>query len=149
MRLLPDSLVRAAGTLLGLAFYAFDGTHRRIAHRNLAARFRVDPNASEKRSRAARSRTSAGCSIELLKFSTLSDEAMLARVEFDGEDRARLAYAQGRGVLFFTGHFGFWELACARPCAAARAVQRDRAPARQPASSTRCSSTSGSAPATR
>ena len=35
---------------------------------------------------------------------------MLARVEFDGEDRARLAYAQGRGVLFFTGHFGFWEL---------------------------------------
>ena len=24
--------------------------------------------------------------------------------------RARLAYAQGRGVLFFTGHFGFWEL---------------------------------------
>jgi KDO2-lipid IV(A) lauroyltransferase len=35
---------------------------------------------------------------------------MLARSEFDGEDRARLAYAQGKGVLFFTGHFGFWEL---------------------------------------
>ncbi len=32
------------------------------------------------------------------------------RVEFDGEDRARLAYAQGKGVLFFTGHFGYWEL---------------------------------------
>ena len=35
---------------------------------------------------------------------------MLRRVEFDGEDRARLAYAQGKGVLFFTGHFGYWEL---------------------------------------
>jgi KDO2-lipid IV(A) lauroyltransferase len=35
---------------------------------------------------------------------------MLARVEFDGEDRARAAYAHGRGVLFVTGHFGFWEL---------------------------------------
>ena len=35
---------------------------------------------------------------------------MLARVEFDGEERARLAYAQGKGVLFVTGHFGFWEL---------------------------------------
>jgi Kdo2-lipid IVA lauroyltransferase/acyltransferase len=34
---------------------------------------------------------------------------MLARVEFEGEDRARLAYAQGKGVLFVTGHFGFWE----------------------------------------
>jgi KDO2-lipid IV(A) lauroyltransferase len=48
--------------------------------------------------------------LELLKFSTLSPEGMLARVEFDGEERVRLAYAQGRGVLFFTGHFGFWEI---------------------------------------
>jgi KDO2-lipid IV(A) lauroyltransferase len=34
---------------------------------------------------------------------------MLARAEFEGEDRVRLAYAKGKGVLFFTGHFGFWE----------------------------------------
>ena len=47
---------------------------------------------------------------EMLKFSTLSHAEMLERVEFEGEDRARLAYAQGKGVLFFTGHFGFWEL---------------------------------------
>jgi len=31
-------------------------------------------------------------------------------MEFEGEDRARQAYAHGKGVLFFTGHFGFWEL---------------------------------------
>ena len=47
---------------------------------------------------------------ELLQFSTLSREQMLARVEFDGEERSRLAYAQHKGVLFITGHFGFWEL---------------------------------------
>ena len=35
---------------------------------------------------------------------------MRQRVEFEGEERARHAYAQGKGVLFFTGHFGFWEL---------------------------------------
>ena len=35
---------------------------------------------------------------------------MLARVEFEGEERVRAAYAQGKGVLFVTGHFGFWEL---------------------------------------
>jgi KDO2-lipid IV(A) lauroyltransferase len=35
---------------------------------------------------------------------------MLARVEFEGEERVRSAYAHGRGVLFVTGHFGFWEL---------------------------------------
>ena len=47
---------------------------------------------------------------ELLKFSTLSTEGMRRAVEFEGEDRVRAAYAQGKGVLFFTGHFGFWEL---------------------------------------
>jgi KDO2-lipid IV(A) lauroyltransferase len=31
-------------------------------------------------------------------------------VEFDGEERVRRAYGQGKGVLFITGHFGFWEL---------------------------------------
>jgi KDO2-lipid IV(A) lauroyltransferase len=35
---------------------------------------------------------------------------MLSRVEFEGEEHVRHAYAQGRGVLFVTGHFGFWEL---------------------------------------
>jgi len=110
VRLLPDPLVRATGTLLGLAFYAVDGAHRRTAHRNLAHAF---PGRS-KRERKAIARAAFAhfgrLLVELLKFTTLSDEAMLARVEFDGEERARSAYAQGRGVLFFTGHFGFWEL---------------------------------------
>src|SRR5204863_2399846 len=46
----------------------------------------------------------------MLKFSTMTPAAMLARVEFEGEDHVRLAHAQGRGVLFVTGHFGFWEI---------------------------------------
>jgi KDO2-lipid IV(A) lauroyltransferase len=35
---------------------------------------------------------------------------MLASVEFEGEDRVRAAHAQGKGVLLFTGHFGYWEI---------------------------------------
>jgi KDO2-lipid IV(A) lauroyltransferase len=31
-------------------------------------------------------------------------------VDVEGEERSRLAYAQGKGVLFVTGHFGYWEL---------------------------------------
>ena len=110
VRLMPDPLVRAAGTLLGRAVYTFDRARRRIAHRNLASAF---PGRTE-RERKAIARAAFGhfgrLLVELMKFSTLSDDMMLARVEFDGKDRARLAYAQGRGVLFFTGHFGFWEL---------------------------------------
>src|SRR4030095_2870075 len=46
----------------------------------------------------------------LLKFSTMRPEQMLACVEFEGEERVVLAHAQGRGVLLYTGHFGFWEI---------------------------------------
>ena len=39
IRVVPDPLVRAAGTLLGRAFYAVDRGHRRTAQRNLASAF--------------------------------------------------------------------------------------------------------------
>ena len=35
---------------------------------------------------------------------------MLARVEFEGEDRVKAAHALGKGALLFTGHFGYWEI---------------------------------------
>ena len=110
VRVMPDSLVHATGSALGLAFYALDRAHRRIAERNLAVAFPVR-SAAERRAIAREAFKHFGRLLfELLKFSTLTPAAMLARSEFDGEDRARLAYAQGKGVLFFTGHFGFWEL---------------------------------------
>ena len=46
----------------------------------------------------------------LLKFSTMRPDQMLACVEFEGEERVVHAHAQNRGVLLFTGHFGFWEI---------------------------------------
>src|SRR5437773_8458843 len=107
---MPDSLVSAFGSLLGLAFHTFDRAHRRIAERNLATAFPVrTPEARRAIGRGA-FRHFGRLLFELLKFSTLSPDAMLARVEFEGEERARLAYAHGKGVLFFTGHFGFWEV---------------------------------------
>jgi KDO2-lipid IV(A) lauroyltransferase len=110
VRVMPEGVVRALGTLLGFGFYALDGAHRRIAQRNLAAAFPGRPEA-ERRSIARAAFAHFGRLLfELLAFSTLSPKAMLERVDFEGEDRARLAYAQGKGVLFVTGHFGFWEL---------------------------------------
>jgi KDO2-lipid IV(A) lauroyltransferase len=35
---------------------------------------------------------------------------MLRRVDVEGEERARHAHDKGRGVLYFTGHFGYWEM---------------------------------------
>jgi KDO2-lipid IV(A) lauroyltransferase len=110
VRVTPGGIVRAAGTVAGLMFYRIDGAHRRIAERNLAMAF---PNRPEAERRAIARATFAHffrMGFELLQFSTLTPAQMLARVEFDGEERSRLAYAQGKGVLFISGHFGYWEL---------------------------------------
>ena len=109
-RLLPMPIVLGAGTLLGTAFYLFDGAHRRLAIGNLRAAFPL-------RSREDCAIIARGMFAHfgrlltvLLKFSTMRPAQMLARVEFEGEDRVRAAHAEGRGVLLFTGHFGFWEI---------------------------------------
>jgi len=110
VRLLPMRVVLGLGTALGRAFYLFDRGHRRLAIDNLRAAFPL--------------RTEAECQticrdmfshfgrllVVLLKFSTMRPDEMLACVEFDGDDRVVHAHAQGRGVLLFTGHFGFWEI---------------------------------------
>jgi Kdo2-lipid IVA lauroyltransferase/acyltransferase len=110
LRVLPHAVIRALGTALGFAFYTLDRGHRRVALTNLEQCF---PSRSDRERRAiARSMFAhfGRLLFELLEFSTLSHAAMLRRVEIEGEDRARLAYAQGKGVLFFTGHFGYWEM---------------------------------------
>ena len=106
---MPDAIVRAWGSALGLMFYALDRAHRRVALTNLEQCF---PN-----KRAGVRRTIARATfmhfgqvlLKLLTFSALSAEQMLERAEYEGDERVRLAYAKGKGILFFTGHFGFWE----------------------------------------
>lgn len=108
--MLPDRVVRALGDMVGLTFYAVDRSHRRVALTNLAQCFPMRSEAERRAIARAMFAHFGRLLFEILKFSTLSHAQILARVEFDGEDRARHAYAQGKGVLFFTGHFGFWEL---------------------------------------
>ena len=102
--------VLAVGSLLGRAFYLADGGHRRLAIDNLRAAFPLRSR-TECVAIARRMFEHFGqLLMVLLKFSTLTPEQMLSLVEFDGEERVRAAHAQGRGVLLFTGHFGFWEI---------------------------------------
>lgn len=108
--LLPRSWVRAAGTGIGLFFYAVDGGHRRLAVSQLRAAFPTRSEA-ECRSIARRTFVHFGQSlVMLLRMSTLSPREILAEVEFEGENRIRTALAAGKGAIVFTGHFGFWEL---------------------------------------
>ena len=110
VRLMPHRVVLACGTGVGLFFYAVDRRHRAVAMENVAAAFPTrSPGEQRAIVRGAFSHFGR-LLFSVLKFSTLSPAAMLSRVEFEGEDRVRLAHAQQKGVLFVTGHFGFWEI---------------------------------------
>jgi KDO2-lipid IV(A) lauroyltransferase len=114
--LLPMSAARRSGAAIGRLAYVVDGFHRRIALTNLAAAFpsRAD---SERRAMARAMFAHFGSLLlEILKFSTYSPQQMLAAIDVEGDERMREAYQQERGVLFFTGHFGYWEIhAIAQP----------------------------------
>ena len=116
LRPMPMWMVRACGTSLGAAAYAVDGFHRRLALENLANAF-PSRGAADRQAIARRMFAHFGrLLLELMKFGTLDPREMLALVESEGEERVRQAYALGRGVLFFTGHFGYWEMqAIAQP----------------------------------
>jgi KDO2-lipid IV(A) lauroyltransferase len=110
VRRLPVRAALAVGTLVGRAFHAFDRSHRRLAITNLRAAF---PLRSEQECREiAREMFShfGRLLVVLLKFSGMRPQEMLACVEFSGEERVVQAHAEGRGVLLFTGHFGYWEI---------------------------------------
>ena len=110
VRLMPMRLVLAAGTFLGRIFHVVDRPHRRLAVRNLEAAFPLR-SAAECQAIAREMFSHFGRLLTvLLKFSTMRPEQMLERVEFEGHDRVVAAHAAGRGVLLFTGHFGFWEI---------------------------------------
>ena len=110
LRPLPMSAVRVIGRGIGRLAYLVDRPHRRIALENLENAFPARPE-KERRDLARAMFAHFGALLfELLKFSTWSPEQMLASVETEGEDHVRQALQQGRGVLFFTGHFGYWEI---------------------------------------
>lgn len=107
---LPDRACEASGAAVGTLFYILDRRHRRIALDNVAHAFPGRPTTDREAIVRGAFRHFGRLLFALLKFNTLTPEAMLARVEFEGEDRVRSAHEQHRGVLFVTGHFGFWEV---------------------------------------
>ncbi len=110
VRVMPSRLLLVLGSAVGMLVYALDGHHRRIAAGNVARALPQRSKAEQRGIVRGAFRHFGRLLFELLKFSTLTPDAILARVDFEGEERVRTAFAQGKGVIFITGHFGFWEL---------------------------------------
>ena len=110
MRGLPMATVRTCGHALGRALFWVDGFHRRIALENLASAFPSRSDADRRALAKAMFAHFGGLLLALLKFGSLSKAEMARLIEVEGTERVAHAHAQGRGVFFFTGHFGYWEM---------------------------------------
>ncbi len=109
-RLLPRSASLALGTALGGIFYMFQGRRRKLAVANLRAAF---PDRSEAECRAILRATFHQFGrhvLDLLNFDAMGRDQMMGLVEWQGDEHVQRAVAKGRGIMYFTGHFGCWEL---------------------------------------
>ncbi len=107
----PRSAMLALGSAIGTLGYHLDRERRRVALDNLARAY-----GSTLSDREAR-RIALGCfrhfariTLDTVACSRLSPETLRSLVDYEGLDHLRNAYAQDRGVLLFSGHFGHWEL---------------------------------------
>jgi KDO2-lipid IV(A) lauroyltransferase len=108
--MLPMRAVRRLGHGIGRVAYLLDGGRRRTTLENLGHAFPArSPREQRQLTRAVFSHFGA-LAVELIKFGTWPAERMLAAVEIEGEERLRQGLQEGRGVLIFTGHFGYWEM---------------------------------------
>jgi Kdo2-lipid IVA lauroyltransferase/acyltransferase len=109
-RRLPARVVLGVGAALGTALYHLDRSHRRIATENVRHCFPAWSAAQRERMVRESFRQFGQRVMELLRVSGLPTDALRSLVEVKGREHVETAYAKGRGVLFFSGHYGNWEL---------------------------------------
>ena len=107
---LPRLVSLAVGSFLGRIFYVLHRRRRQLALENLLAAF---PSRTEAECRALVRTTFCHCGrhvIDLLNFDRMNESEMMRLVEIEGEERVEQARTHGKGVMYYTGHFGYWEL---------------------------------------
>jgi KDO2-lipid IV(A) lauroyltransferase len=97
--------------MVGLSqlLFAIDGRHRRIAERNLALAF--GEKTDRERTQIVRSafRNIGRVMAEFSYVPQLNEENIGRYILVEGQENFHRAREKGKGVLFFTAHFGNWE----------------------------------------
>jgi KDO2-lipid IV(A) lauroyltransferase len=108
---IPRRLTLALGGAAGRLGYLLDRRRRRVTHENL--RLALGNELSE----GDRRRVARDCwahfgriLLDTFNFPNFSADSMGVVVHYEGLEHIRGAYALGRGVLLFSGHYGHWEL---------------------------------------
>jgi KDO2-lipid IV(A) lauroyltransferase len=108
--ILPRSVARAIGALVGSLAFTLFGRLRRVGLQNLSLAY---PTWTAQQRQAALKTVYRNLGYQLAEFCLMSGyTAMQASrfVEYEGLERYLAARARGKGVLVVTGHLGAWEL---------------------------------------
>lgn len=113
-RVLPRRALLAAGAALGRLLGRIDRRHARIARANLDLALGGETSEGDRRRILASAWAHFGrIAADAVALPRLVAPGPSDRVRVDGIEHLRGAFAAGRGVLVFSGHFGHWELAAA------------------------------------
>ena len=110
LRVLPRAASLRVGATLGRAFYLLHGRRRTLALANLRRAF---PSKSDRECRAILRSTFAHFGrhiVEFLNFDGMSIDQIRSLIEVEGEEHVIEAMGRGHGVMFCSGHYGYWEL---------------------------------------
>jgi len=110
-RVVPRRVLLGMGSAVGWLGYVFDFRHRAIALDNLRLAYGDDYEPRWGR-RVLRQcwRHFGRITADSMALSHMPVERLQSLVDYEGLEHIRAAYAQGRGVLVFSGHFGNWEM---------------------------------------
>lgn len=110
-QLLPRRVVIAGGRGLGRLIWLLDRRHRRIILANLMIAF---PELSPVEARAVGRRCLSFFGAYLFDMLTFFKRDLTAEnlphFEFAGIEHREAAYAKGKGAIFFSAHYGPWEM---------------------------------------
>jgi KDO2-lipid IV(A) lauroyltransferase len=110
--ILPRKFCLICGKTMGLVLYSLDKKHRRIALSNLKMAFARESTSSDLKRTARRTFMHYGLSLmDILKFSSLSENRKTALIRVEGEKNLLTALQENKGAILFTAHYGSWEIA--------------------------------------
>ncbi|MXY23807.1 MAG: lysophospholipid acyltransferase family protein [Acidobacteria bacterium] len=110
VRIAPRRVSLAVGSALGALFHRLHASRREVGADNLRATFPEMTEPERRKILNATFRQIGRHVIDFLNFDAMSREQMMPLIDMEGGEHVERARAEGRGVMYFAGHYGSWEL---------------------------------------
>jgi Kdo2-lipid IVA lauroyltransferase/acyltransferase len=111
VQLFPRRMVLAFGRVVGRIVLLVDARHRNVALQNVAMAFPDATPAESKKIVRQCFQYFGGYLFDMLFFFNREfSSSRFEEFEFEGLEHAEAAYSRKKGVIFFSGHLGAWEM---------------------------------------